>query len=164
MNRSNKIALGVIFVIFILGIGIYKFNTRLPDGETNTNKIMTMASNTLDTDVVLDAEVNPYQVALQRDEYRIYLYKNDRTNRYVFPVKEKKHGEIHFCYLVSYNSPQGMLSMAAVDINDPKWARFVDKNVAVIEGNNPYVKDMEYTTRYYYNHFSSLNIYDYIFY
>jgi len=161
MKKSNK-TLIILFFIILAAIGIYQYTNRMPQGVIDRDTIMNKASNSIDTDLGLDLSANAYDVYNDQDEYRIFLYRNSRTKRFVFPVKEKKSGDVHYCYLVAYEDTRGYTNKMAVDINNSKWARFIDKRVASIEGNNPSEKDYEYSYSYYYDNFSNLDDYDYI--
>lgn len=160
MRDVNKIGLGLIFAVLVV-FGLYELNSnKMPEGVTDQSTIMSKASKGIDTVLGLDMEMNPYDVSYDGDEYRVFLYDNTKTGKFVFPVKDKKTDKIHYCYLVSYKSTTGASSKY---IDNSKWIRYINSDVATIDGDNKAEKNYEYSIYYYYKNYSKLTRYDSLF-
>lgn len=153
-NKSHKFI--ILFVILVGVFGLYKNATKLPDGSTDTDSILIYNAKTMDPFIFMygsghssDPLANDYKV--------IYLYKNTRTKRYVFPVKDLKTHKTHFCYLESIGDhPNERDTVFATDIYNKKWGRVIDPKVAKIKGNNPHRWEERMSINYYSENISNL--------
>ncbi|MFC6294741.1 zinc-ribbon domain-containing protein [Lactiplantibacillus daoliensis] len=154
---NHHIVLWIVAIaVIILGSwGFYQYKTYLPEGQTNETSILKYASPTLNSAVF-------YYGTYHRDEflaqdYVVFLNKNKRTGKYVFPVKKGENGKIHYCYLIAVGNGNRKAPMA-IDINNVKWYSYISKKVHTsIIGNNPYAWSDKMSIDYYSDHISNLN-------
>lgn len=155
-NKSHKFI--VIIVILVCIWGIYKHITKLPDGSMNTTTILIHNAKTMNSSIFMYGAGHPF--AMSTNDKVIYLYKNTRTKRYVFPVKELKTHKTHFCYLESVGAyPNESYSVIAIDIHNKNWGRLLSNKVARIKGHNPYQWEEKMSINYYSENISDLDAY-----
>ncbi|MFC6176954.1 hypothetical protein ACFQAV_08885 [Companilactobacillus huachuanensis] len=155
-GKGNKIVITVVLATLVF-FGIYKYNTRMPKGTTSKDQIMEKMSYSIDTLFGIDMQYNSDRFSEDVNEYRIFIYKNERTKRFVFPIRDKNTGKTHYCYLASYVSTTGYETKMATDIDHDNWSRMIEKRVASIENDNPAKKDYQYTISNYYLYYSGIS-------
>jgi len=90
------------------------------------------------------------------NDYIVYLNKNKRIGRFVFPIKSKRDWKTHYCYLITIGNGDAATTQA-IDINNAEWARIIDRRVAKVKGDNPYAWSEKMSIQYYSDHISDLN-------
>lgn len=155
-KKSHKF---IIIIILLLAIwGLYKHVTKLPDGSMDTDTIWEHNEKSMDMQVFAYGVGHP--VAVSTNDKVVYLYKNTRTKRYVFPVKDLKTHKTHFCYLESVgSSPNEAYSVTAIDIHNKNWWKIIAQKSAKIKGHNPAQWQEKMSINYYSENVSNLDTY-----
>ncbi|WP_251897683.1 hypothetical protein [Lactiplantibacillus paraplantarum] len=155
-KKSHKF---IIIIILLLAIwGLYKHATKLPDGSMNTDTIWEHNAKSMDSQIFMYGVGHP--LAVSTNDKIVYLYKNTRTKRYVFPVKDLKTHKTHFCYLESVgSSPSKAYTVVATDIHNKNWNKVIAKTVAKVKGHNPSQWQEKMSINYYSENVSNLDTY-----
>ncbi|WP_048000159.1 zinc ribbon domain-containing protein [Lactiplantibacillus herbarum] len=152
-KRSSQWILGICILLF--GIwGLHKYMTYLPTGQTDPFTVLAYTAKR--TDVFIMAYGSGHEDEFFNNDYVIYLNKNQRTGKLVFPVKGMHDWRTHYCYLVTVGNGSDA-STLAVDIKNVKWSRFINDKVAKVTGNNPYSWTEKMSIQYYSDHVSDLD-------
>lgn len=143
-SKSLKtiILFSILFIVAVGGYSVYKHLTYLPKGLTDSDQIMEYGGQVLTDNVFAYAEYFPKLKT--NGEYYIYLYKNKRTGKYVFPVKDTNDNSKHYCYLFKVGSTKHL-----VDIKNVHWWGAINRPGIKITGDNPYEIEYEMNFQYY---------------
>ncbi|ATO42633.1 MULTISPECIES: hypothetical protein [Lactobacillaceae] len=153
-KKSHKF---IIIIILLLAIwGLYKHVTKLPDGSMDTDTIWEHNAKIMDSFIFAYGVAHP--LVMSTNDKVVYLYKNTRTKRYVFPIKDLKTHKTHFCYLESVDNAPNK-SMYAIDISNKNWCRQVVDKVAKVKGHNPAQWQEKMSINYYSENVSNLDTY-----
>nr|WP_241259069.1 zinc ribbon domain-containing protein [Ligilactobacillus pobuzihii] len=144
-NFISLIVVAILFIVAVSGYGIYKHVTYLPKGLTDTDAIMRHGSSKLSDMLYFYVEYHPQ--VINDGKYLVYIYKNTRTDRYVFPVRDSKDNSKHYCYLYGIVGTKYV-----VDINNPNWCYALNVAGIKIIGNNPSEWDYKMDAQYYAEH------------
>lgn len=141
-NFKSLIILAILFVVAVSGYGIYKHATYLPKGLTDSDQIMKQGSSQLSGKLFM--YVAYHQQVIDNGKYLVYIYKNSRTDRYVFPVRDSKDNSKHYCYLYRIVGTKYL-----VDINNSNWCYTLNGAGVKIIGNNPSEWEYKMDAQYY---------------
>lgn len=153
-KKSHKFI--IIFILLFAIWGLYKHATKLPAGSMDKDTIWEHNAKIMDPFIFTYGSAHPF--VMSTNDKVVYLYRNTRTKRYVFPIKDLNTHKTHFCYLESVsNAPNSF--MYAIDINNKNWCRQIVDKVAKIKGHNPAQWEEKMSINYYSENISDLDAY-----